>query len=325
MGFIHPPDSEAQTPPPSLLHLLLRRSVSRSRGARRPLQIFRACWFPDSKDCGPAASGRRLVVAQQIRTGHQIAGGIANNPDLFRPGSTRLTPDAHKQPVRGAGLRLAGPPVRHRDPLQNLLAFQCGDLFVAEVPHQRRNIVGAFAQCRQRDREHVEAVEQIRPERALPEHLSEVTVGCRDHPYIRAKRMSASQTFEFVLLQHPQQLGLQLRRNVADFVQEQRPPLASSNRPIRCASAPVNAPRSWPNNSLSRSPSGIAAQFTFTKGRSRRPLNCVSSPPGNPCVSRFHPEAAPTNLSALPSLSHHGLQLNAVADHLAFGRLAPRS
>ena len=55
MRFIHPPDSDAQTPPPSLLHLLLRRSVSPSRGAHRPLQILPACWFPDSKDCGPAA------------------------------------------------------------------------------------------------------------------------------------------------------------------------------------------------------------------------------------------------------------------------------
>src|ERR1035438_8705379 len=40
---------------------------------------------------------------------------------------------------------------------------------------------------------------------------------------------------------------------------------ASSNRPVLRAMAPVNAPFSWPNNSLSSSPSGIAAQFTFTK------------------------------------------------------------
>ena len=39
---------------------------------------------------------------------------------------------------------------------------------------------------------------------------------------------------------------------------------ASSNLPTFWAIAPVNAPFSWPNNSLSRRPRGIAAQFTLT-------------------------------------------------------------
>src|SRR5213594_2541646 len=50
------------------------------------------------------------------------------------------------------------------------------------------------------------------------------------------------------------------------------PALASSNRPMRCVIAPVNAPFSWPNSSLSRSPVGIAAQFSFTKAFERRGL-----------------------------------------------------
>ena len=44
------------------------------------------------------------------------------------------------------------------------------------------------------------------------------------------------------------------------------PPSASSNLPRRSAAAPVNAPFSWPNSSLSISSVGIAAQFTFTNG-----------------------------------------------------------
>ena len=43
------------------------------------------------------------------------------------------------------------------------------------------------------------------------------------------------------------------------------PRLASSKRPTRCEIAPVNAPRSCPNSSLSSSPVGIAAQLSFTK------------------------------------------------------------
>ena len=40
------------------------------------------------------------------------------------------------------------------------------------------------------------------------------------------------------------------------------PPSHSSNLPIRWPTAPVNEPFSWPNSSLSRSDSGMAAQLT---------------------------------------------------------------
>ena len=44
------------------------------------------------------------------------------------------------------------------------------------------------------------------------------------------------------------------------------PPSASSNFPARSANAPVKLPFMWPNNSLSISSVGIAAQFTSTNG-----------------------------------------------------------
>jgi len=50
------------------------------------------------------------------------------------------------------------------------------------------------------------------------------------------------------------------------------PPEDSSNFPILLVKAPVNAPFSWPNNSDSSRFSGIAAQFTDTKGFSLRAL-----------------------------------------------------
>src|SRR6516162_4795808 len=52
---------------------------------------------------------------------------------------------------------------------------------------------------------------------------------------------------------------------------------ASSKRPVFWAMAPVNAPFSWPNSSLSRSPSGIAAQFSLTNAFSLRlPSLCIA-------------------------------------------------
>jgi hypothetical protein len=51
-------------------------------------------------------------------------------------------------------------------------------------------------------------------------------------------------------LQDAQQLDLRGSGDLADFVEEQRPPSACSKRPTRRRSAPVNAPFSCPNSSL---------------------------------------------------------------------------
>ncbi len=50
------------------------------------------------------------------------------------------------------------------------------------------------------------------------------------------------------------------------------PPSASSKRPLRVATAPVKAPFSWPNSSLSSRSAGMAPQFTAMNGRLRRGL-----------------------------------------------------
>ena len=48
------------------------------------------------------------------------------------------------------------------------------------------------------------------------------------------------------------------------------PPLAASNRPGRSCVAPVNAPRAWPNSSLSSSVSVMAPQLTAMNGPAAR-------------------------------------------------------
>ena len=54
------------------------------------------------------------------------------------------------------------------------------------------------------------------------------------------------------------------------------PPSACSNLPLRCLTAEVKAPRSWPNSSLSISSEGMAAQFTSTNGAPARRLFACS-------------------------------------------------
>ena len=45
----------------------------------------------------------------------------------------------------------------------------------------------------------------------------------RHQAHVHLDRLRAAEALELLLLQHAQQLGLQLRRDVADLVEEQRP------------------------------------------------------------------------------------------------------
>ena len=82
------------------------------------------------------------------------------------------------------------------------------------------------------------------------------------------------------------------------------PPFADSNRPMRSRVAPVNAPASAPNNSLSSNWSGSAPAFTFTKAVFRRPefawmISAIFSLPApfGPVISTGTSAAATCNAS----------------------------
>ena len=79
-----------------------------------------------------------------------------------------------------------------------------------------------LAQRRIENREHVEAVVEIAAELLVGDHLREVAVGRRDQPDVDADGPGAAQALELLLLQHAQELRLQLERDVADLVEEQR-------------------------------------------------------------------------------------------------------
>ena len=86
-------------------------------------------------------------------------------------------------------------------------------------------------------------------------------------------RLLAADALEPALLEHAQELGLQAERELADLVEEQR----AADRPSRTGPAffsvaPVNAPFSWPNSSLSIRLSVSAAQLTATHGPFARRL-----------------------------------------------------
>src|SRR5262249_9313336 len=93
---------------------------------------------------------------------------------------------------------------------------------VGEVPGEYRDVVLSLAQRRNADREDVQAIEEIAPERSLLDHGPQLPAGGGDDPDIGVPRPRAAEPFELALLQHPQQLRLNLERQIADLVEEQR-------------------------------------------------------------------------------------------------------
>ena len=91
-----------------------------------------------------------------------------------------------------------------------------------EVLDEERDVRAPLAQRGQRDRDHVEPVEEVLAEAALAHLLLEVAVGGRHDPHVDRHRLGAADAQDLPLLQDAQQLHLQVALEVADLVEEQR-------------------------------------------------------------------------------------------------------
>ena len=91
-----------------------------------------------------------------------------------------------------------------------------------EVTGQQRDVLAALAQRRHRDLDRVQPEEEVLPEAARRDLRVEVGVGGRDDAHVGAPRARAADALELAGLEHAQQLGLQVQRDVGDLVEEQR-------------------------------------------------------------------------------------------------------
>ena len=136
-----------------------------------------------------------------------------------------------------------------------------------KIVGQQQDIGPALAQRRQIDRKYIEPVKKILAKGALGDLGFEVLVGSGYNPDVHFYGPGGAKRLEFPFLQNAQKLCLGDRRKLPHFVEEDAAALGlfESSR-AAALSRPVNAPFSWPNSSLSRSVSGIAAQLTWTIG-----------------------------------------------------------
>src|SRR6266403_4449816 len=68
---------------------------------------------------------------------------------------------------------------------------------------------------------HVQAVEQVTAEFLFFDGTNQIAIGGGDQPHVYPNRLRASQVLELLVLQNAQQLGLQLQRNVSNFIEQQ--------------------------------------------------------------------------------------------------------
>ena len=100
-------------------------------------------------------------------------------------------------------------------------------VFAGETAHELLGEMGhvlpVFAQRRHVNGHDVEAEEEVLAEFLALDAFLEVAVGGGDDADIHLDGAVAADAFELALLEDAQQLGLDLRRNLADFVQQDGP------------------------------------------------------------------------------------------------------
>ncbi len=97
------------------------------------------------------------------------------------------------------------------------LAGKAGDKLLG----QRHDVRLALAQGRQTQTQHVEAIVEIFPKLAFMHQIQQLLLGGADEAHIDLHLLLVAHPAKYPVLQHPQELGLQMGRHVADLVQHQ--------------------------------------------------------------------------------------------------------
>src|SRR5262245_11310053 len=87
---------------------------------------------------------------------------------------------------------------------------------------QQRNVLTPLTKRWQVDRNDIQAIVEVFPERAFLHHLFEVRTGRRNNSDINLDCAVPTDSFEFTLLNYAQQLHLEDLRHVSDFIEENR-------------------------------------------------------------------------------------------------------
>ena len=91
-----------------------------------------------------------------------------------------------------------------------------------EEARERQDVLAARAQRLDCDRDDVEPEVEVLAEAAGGDGIAEVAVGGGHHAHVDVPRLRRAHSLHLAVLEHAQQLGLELGRDLADLVEEER-------------------------------------------------------------------------------------------------------
>ena len=90
-------------------------------------------------------------------------------------------------------------------------------------PDEARDVFASLAQRRERNREDAQPIVQVVAEGAVGDRLAQIPVRGRNDAHVHLLGGRRADALEAPFLQDAQQLGLEIERQIADFVEKQRP------------------------------------------------------------------------------------------------------
>src|SRR5208283_232131 len=101
------------------------------------------------------------------------------------------------------------------------LAVQSLSVLLGEVPDEQWNVALALSQRRDGQRKHVQPIIQVAAKFTVVDHFLQIPVRGGHQPDIDSDSAISTQPLKLLLLDGPQQLGLQLQRDFTDLIEEQ--------------------------------------------------------------------------------------------------------
>ena len=124
-------------------------------------------------------------------------------------------PDVARPVVAGQGLQSGG-----GNRFDGLLHTR--GIVLREIPHEHGNVLPSLAERRQVQGKHVQPVIEVATETLLLDQRRQIAIRGGDQADIYVDGARAPEPFEFLFLQHAEQLRLEFQRNFPHLVQKDR-------------------------------------------------------------------------------------------------------
>src|SRR5947209_2131882 len=108
--------------------------------------------------------------------------------------------------------------------------------------HEQADIIFAFAQGGYAGADNIEAHEQVATEAALMDSHIQVAAGSSDDAHINGHRLDAAGGTDFLFLQCPQQLCLEVYGHLANLIEKDRAAIGDKEQAVLGTNSAAEAP-----------------------------------------------------------------------------------